>query len=160
MLVQDPDGHVIRFGQHRSSHHEKSSVLPDTITIIDRLPTIEEFETLVKAVGWKAQAKERTTTLLKAPVYAAVAEDSETNKTVGCVLLLGDGTSFYYVKDMIVHPDYQAKHVGSALMQKLNEWLEHNAADDALVGLYTGENLAPFYRQFGFRETFGMSKRT
>ena len=61
---------------------------------------------------------------------------------------------------MMVHPDYQCKRVGTALMQKLNDWLEGHAAPEALVGLYTGENLAPFYRQFGFRESFGMSKRT
>ena len=92
--------------------------------------------------------------------HAAVAIDDTNNRTAGCVLLLGDGASFYYVKDMMVHPDYQSKHVGTALMHQLNLWLETNAVPDALVGLYTGENLAPFYRQFGFVESFGMCKRT
>lgn len=96
---------------------------------------------------------------LKATLYAVVAEDDETNAVVGCVLLLGDDTSFYYIKDMMVHPEYQSKRIGSALIKKLNEWLENNAPDDALVGLYTGPNLAPFYSQFGFKESFGMTKR-
>jgi GNAT superfamily N-acetyltransferase len=159
MLVQDPDGHVIRFGQHSQSAHMKSSGLPDAINIVDRIPTVEEYEELIKAVGWKPQTRERTTAILKAPVFAAVAEDVETKRTVGCVLLLGDDASFYYVKDMMVHPDYQRKHIGSALMQKLNDWIETHGPDDVLVGLYTGENLAPFYREFGFRESFGMSRR-
>ena len=160
MLVQDPDGHIIRFGQHKTSGHKKSTELPGNISIIERLPTVEEFEELVKAVGWKMQTRERTTALLKAPVYAAIAEDQQSNKAVGCVLLLGDSASFYYVKDMMVHPDYQRKHIGTALMKKLNEWLESHAPDDALVGLYTGENLSPFYQQFGFTQSFGMCRRT
>jgi GNAT superfamily N-acetyltransferase len=158
MLVQDPDGHIIRFGQHAIAHH-KSSVLPATINIIDRLPTVEEFEELIKAVGWKVQSVERTKAVLNAPVYAAVAEDKQTNKVIGCVLLLGDGASFYYVKDMMVHPDYQRKQIGTALMQRLNQWLETNASSDVFVGLHTGENLAPFYQQFGFAPAFGMCRR-
>lgn len=157
MLVQDPDGHIIRFGQHAASH-KKSTALPEDIIILDRLPTIEEFEELVKAVGWKVQTRERTEAVLKAPIYTAVAEDKQTNKAVGCVLLLGDGASFYYVKDMMVHPDYQRKNIGTALMQHLIKWLEANAPADVLVGLYTGELLAAFYQQFGFNKAFGMSR--
>jgi GNAT superfamily N-acetyltransferase len=133
--------------------------MPESIVVIERMPTVEEFESLVKAVGWKVQPRERTTAVLQAPLYAAVAIDDNANKAVGCVLLLGDGASFYYVKDMMIDPAYQSKHVGTALMHQLNLWLEANAAPDALVGLYTGENLAPFYRQFGFMESFGMCKR-
>ena len=158
MLVKDPDGHFIRFGQASSMRDKTSSDLPESIIIIERMPSVEEYEDLVKAVGWKSRDRQSTATILKAPVFAAVAEDKDTGKTVGCVLLLGDGASFYYVKDMMVHPDYQAKQVGTALMQQLNEWLETNAAPGALVGLYTGENLAPFYKQFGFGPAFGMTR--
>lgn len=159
MLAEDPDGHIIRFGQHSPSSHKKSTGLPDTISIVERMPTIEEFEVLVKAVGWSPQPRERTAAVLKAPLYAVIAEDSRTGSVVGCVLLLGDGASFFYVKDMMVHPDYQRKQVGTALMNKLNQWVEANAPAEALMGLYTGENLAPFYSRFGFRESFGMSRR-
>jgi GNAT superfamily N-acetyltransferase/uncharacterized glyoxalase superfamily protein PhnB len=160
MLVQDPDGHIIRFGQNKTHGDKKSGGLPSNIEIIERMPTVEEYAFLVKSVGWKEQSKERVTELLKAPVYAVVAEDANTSAIAGCVLLLGDNASFYYVKDMMVHADYQRKHVGTALMQKLNDWIEKNAAPDALVGLYTGDSLAPFYKNFGFGEYFGMGKRT
>ncbi|MGZ3998922.1 MAG: GNAT family N-acetyltransferase [Flavisolibacter sp.] len=159
MLVRDPDGHIIRFGQSASRRSEKSTEMPRSVSIIERIPTIEEYDELVKAVKWKSRDKENTATILKAPLYSVVAEDRDAQKTIGCVLLLGDGASFYYVKDMMIDPYYQAKHVGTALMQRLNEWLEANAAPGALVGLYTGENLAPFYRQFGFGPAFGMTRR-
>ena len=158
MLVSDPDGHIIRFGQPASMRNKKSGDLPESITVIERMPSVDEYEELVKAVGWKSRDRASTESILKAPLWTAVAEDSNTQKTVGCVLLLGDGASFYYVKDMMVHPDYQAKRIGTALMQRLNQWLEANAAPSALVGLYTGETLAPFYRQFGFGPAFGMTR--
>ena len=158
MLVKDPDGHFIRFGQPVSWRGKKSTELPGSINIIGRLPTCEEYEELLKAVGWKIRGKDNTTSILKAPLYAAIAEDRDAQKTIGCVLLLGDGASFYYVKDMMVHPNYQGKHIGTALMQQVNQWLEANAAPGGLVGLYTGENLAPFYRQFGFGPAFGMTR--
>jgi hypothetical protein len=41
-------------------------------------------------------------------------------------------------------------------MKALTQWLENNAANNALVGLITGETLAPFYQQFGFAPAFCM----
>jgi catechol 2,3-dioxygenase-like lactoylglutathione lyase family enzyme/GNAT superfamily N-acetyltransferase len=159
MLVEDPDGHVIRFGQGITPNRKKSGELPEDIKIIERISSVSEYQELTKAVGWNIKGKEQTEMVLRAPLFAAVAEDSKTNNIIGCVLLLGDNASFYYVKDMMVHPDFQSKQIGSALMSKLNEWIERNAPDDVLIGLYTGKNLAPFYRRFGFKESFGMCKR-
>jgi GNAT superfamily N-acetyltransferase/catechol 2,3-dioxygenase-like lactoylglutathione lyase family enzyme len=160
MLVQDPDEHVLRFGQHVTPHKKKSTIFPATIKIIERLPTSEEYNSLAKSVGWNVQNDLQVEMILKSPVYALVAEDSGTGNVVGCVLLLSDNASFYYIKDVMVHPDFQAKQIGSSLMGKLNEWIETNAPSEALVGLYTGPNLTSFYGRFGFRESFGMTKRT
>jgi hypothetical protein len=45
------------------------------------------------------------------------------------------------------------------MMEELSRWLNTEAADNSLVGLFTGDNLAPFYRQFDFRASFGMTRR-
>jgi GNAT superfamily N-acetyltransferase/uncharacterized glyoxalase superfamily protein PhnB len=158
MLVEDPDGHILRFGQSIGRKRDQSGEVPETLRIVERTPTVAEYQRLVKAVAWLVKDDAVVAKLLQAPLYAVVAEDAFSNEVVGCVLLIGDGASFYYIKDMMVDPAWQGKRVGTALMQRVNEWLETNAADHALVGLYTGENLAPFYRQFGFREWFGMCR--
>lgn len=158
MLVEDPDGHIIRFGRGSTSD-KKSEAVPAGVRIVERLPTEDEYEALIQSVGWKPQPAERTEKILNAPLYALVAEEEGRGKAIGCVLLLGDGASFFYIKDMMIHHDYQRKHIGTALMEKLNEWIELHAPAEALIGLYTGENLAPFYRQFGFRPSFGMCRR-
>jgi len=71
---------------------------------------------------------------------------------------LGDGAHFYYVKDVNVHPDWQGKRVGTALMRELMDWADANGPDGAMIGLYTGEMLTNFYGQFGFRAGYGMTR--
>ena len=159
MLVEDPDGHILRFGHGIGDKKEKSSEMPQTISILERKPTVDEYQDLTASVEWKVKDTGIVEKILEAPLFCAVAEEVSTRRTVGCVLLLGDGASFYYVKDMMVRRDWQNKNIGTALMQKVNDWLEENGALGSLVGLYTGENLAPFYKRFGFSEKFGMCRR-
>jgi len=161
MLVEDPDGHKIRFGHGAHiSPDEKIETLPSTIQIIQRTPTPEEYIHLMTAVGWASSPNtEIKKNVLEAPVFAVVAEDSITNKIIGCALLLGDNASFYYVKDVMVHPAWQNKRVGTTLMQEINDWLDIHGAENALVGLYTGAGLKSFYEKFGFNPAFGMSRK-
>lgn len=160
MVVEDPDGHKIRFGQNAPRTRDgESGTFPDNLRITERIPTITEYQNLVAAVGWEKKSVLITEKVLAAPIYSAVAEDIVTGEAVGCVLLLGDDVSFYYVKDMMVDPKYQNNKVGTALMHVLTNYIEKRAPHFALVGLYTGENLAGFYRQFGFAPGFGMTRR-
>ena len=80
------------------------------------------------------------------------------NQLIGIAFLLGDGLHFYYVKDVDVHPAWQRKGVGTAMMNELMRWLERHARPSATVGLFTADHLAPFYRQFGFMQAVGMYK--
>ena len=156
--VKEINGYYIVFaGAMIREAKQTESELPSVVRIVDRIPTVEEYQFLASSVGWHLYTDTaRVQKLLAAPVFGLVAEDSSTNKTIGCALLLSDHASFYYVKDLIVHPDWQGKKVGSALMKEISHWLESNAANKALVALITDENLSPFYQQFGFAPAFGM----
>lgn len=159
MLVKDPDGHMIRFG-HSISHRIKSKEsMPDTVRIIERMPAAEEMLYLSTAVGWSQPSEKPSPQIpVSSIAFVTVAEDSTTHKIIGCAFLLTDNANFYYVKNVIVHPEWQSKRVGTALMQALTDWLDKNAADNAMVALHTGENLAPFYKQFGFSKAFSMQR--
>jgi GNAT superfamily N-acetyltransferase/catechol 2,3-dioxygenase-like lactoylglutathione lyase family enzyme len=161
MLVEDPDGHKIRFGQHvYIPAVKKDTFYPADLRIVQRVPTIHEFRKLSLTVGWSPSTDDTVVEkILTAPVFAVVAEDVSNDEVIGCVLLLGDNASFYYVKDVMVHPAWQHKMVGSALMHELKNWLDTIGANHALVGLYTGSTLAPFYEQFGFTPAFGMQRK-
>ena len=159
MLVEDPDGHRIRFGHSAGSAHAKSEAqLPAGTRIVPRMPTADEYLRLLKAVGWESNYPgDVVRKILSAPLFAVVAEYD--SKAIGCALLLGDGVSFYYVKDVMVEPKWQCKRVGSAMMQAITDWVNENGASNALVALITGEGLFSFYHAFGFRPAFAMQKR-
>jgi len=117
----------------------------------------------------------RTEKALAAAIYGVVAEVHEPGEgnervgarddaaakfvggeVVGCALLLGDGVGYYYVKDVMVHKNWQGRRIGTALMRAVNDWLETNVKGHALVVLVTREGLEPFYKQFGFASGFAM----
>ena len=154
--VKEINGYYIVFaGAMIREKKQGDRELPATFKIISRKPTIEEYQWLASSVGWHMyNSTAPVEKLLEAPIFGLVAEDA--NKAIGCVLLLSDQASFYYVKDLIVHPDWQGKEVGTALMKELNNWLQTHAANKALVALITGENLSSFYQHFGFAPAFGM----
>lgn len=128
-----------------------------SIRIVERAPCIKEYRNLVSAVGWSSSSNDDVIKMiLAAAVFAVAAEDTMNGEIVGCALLLGDHASFYYVKDVIVHPDWQSKLVGTKIMQALTHWMEKNGANNALVGLITGEALESFYQRFGFAPAFSM----
>lgn len=158
--VQDINGYYIVFaGPPITERKISSEELPSRIKIIPGLPTVKEYQQLTGSVGWSLYSSDEVVTkLLSAPVFGVTATDIATNEIIGCALLLSDNASFYYVKDLVVRPDWQSKHVGTALMKELNSWLEKNGTNSSLVALITGENLAPFYKPFGFQPAFCMIK--
>ncbi len=155
--VRDINGHYVIFAGPPISQKPKTKPAPEKVRIISRTPTPTEYVSLISAVGWdKNYNHSLTEKILAAPVYGAVAEHQ--NQVIGCALILSDDASFYYIKDVMVHPKWQRQHVGSLLMKDLTLWLDAHAPANAYLGLFTGENLAPFYKQFDFIPVFGMHR--
>jgi GNAT superfamily N-acetyltransferase len=158
--IRDLNGYYVFFSAATSKMKSNSNNVAANFRITKRLPSAEEYRMLSAAVGWGGRGSDDDLQrLLSAPIYSLVAEDAETNQAIGCVLLLGDGVSFFYVKDLMVTPNWQHKGVGRKLMKELSSWLEAHASENAFIGLYTGETLSPFYGEFGFTPVFGMNKR-
>lgn len=160
MLVEDPDKHIIRFGHSISNRKKSEDAMPDTVRIVERVPTIAELQQLITAVGWSQPAEEAPPQIpVSSIAFVVVAENTLSDDIIGCAFLLTDNASFYYVKNVIVHPAWQGKRIGTALMKSLTDWLDLHAPENAMVALHTGESLAPFYKQFGFDRAFSMQKR-
>ena len=124
--------------------------MPEELRIESRLPTWPEMAALIDAVGWERPANsEAGPPVLKAALYGVVAVVE--GQTVGCAFVTADNAGFYYVRDVMVHPDWQGRRIGTALMQRLMEYLRAHAPEGDLAGLFTGPDLHGFYAQFGFR---------
>lgn len=158
-IVKDINGYYLCFAGN-AVEDSSPGEFPSHIKIIERKPTAEEFIALCESVGWgKSYTGDHINKHLAAPTFGAVAVDERSGKTVGCVLLLTDHSSFYYIKDLIVHPDWQRRQIGSALMAAITRWLDQHSIPNSLVGIYTGENLESFYRRFGFVPVFAMIRK-
>jgi GNAT superfamily N-acetyltransferase/uncharacterized glyoxalase superfamily protein PhnB len=157
--VREINGYYISFAAPVSDREKGEGNMPDSIRIIPRTPAADEYQNLKKSVGWGVSDNvEKVGLQLAAATFGVVAEHRQTGDIVGCALLTSDGLEFYHVRDVIVRPDWQGKRIGTGLMQVLSGWIDTNLPDSSLVALITGENVEPFYRQFGFEKAFSMIK--
>jgi hypothetical protein len=158
--VREINGYYLNFASTIANRKIDPKILPQNIRIVARNPAPSEFLSLLTAVGWASPESIPDKNSPAVPsVYAVVAEDTETEEVIGCAFLYGDNVAFYYVKDVIVHPRWQHKRIGTALMQEVIRWAGVNAPDKATIGLFTGDHLAGFYRQFGFMQACGMYRQ-
>jgi GNAT superfamily N-acetyltransferase len=156
--VRDLNGHYLRFGQRgldRPAGHEPATA----IDIVERLPTPEEYQVLLQAVGWGDKHQPgRAEKALSGARFGVVAVEGD--RAVGTGMVLGDGVTFAYLKDIIVVPDWQGRGVGTRIVEALLTIIRRPGPEKMLVTLFTGQHLAEFYEQFGFcgpEKLYGMS---
>ncbi|MEJ1239285.1 GNAT family N-acetyltransferase [Chryseolinea sp. T2] len=155
--VKDFNGYFVTFSGKYEGHEPSGYRLPASVVVGHKKPGLANVRNLLKSVGW---SDEETVPSLQEQIDTAitiVCAESD-NQLIGIAFLLGDGLHFYYVKDVDVHPAWQRKGIGTAMMNELMQWLRRNARPSATVGLFTGDHLGPFYRQFGFMQAVGMYK--
>ena len=68
--------------------------------------------------------------------------------------LIGDTICFIYIHDIMVVPEYQAKGIGTLIMNKLLEKIEEIKKENPSLRVYLGasKNKEDFYKKFGFIE--------
>ena len=84
-------------------------------------------------------------TLVKVSIF-----DGE--KIIATARAIGDKGMCYYIKDVIVHPDYQAKGVGRLLIESLLKFINDNGVKgtEIFVELCAAPKVMQFYEKCGF----------
>lgn len=158
--LRDLNGHYLRFGQRESDRARTAGRAPATgVAIVERLPTPEEYRALIRAVGWAGHEQTDRVGPMLAGVRSGVVA-VEGGRVVGTGLVVGDGATFAYLRDIMVDPEWQGRGVGSRIVAALLEIIRRPGPESLLVTLFTGQNLAEFYEPFGFsgpERLYGMS---
>lgn len=115
-----------------------------------RIPTLAEYKYLRSSAGWWETDDAATIQALKNSMFSLVA--IEDGKVIGCGRIGGDGGLYYYIQDLIIHPDYQNQGIGTSLMKELMGYIRANVKPGTFVALMAAKGLGNYYEQFGFKK--------
>lgn len=117
--------------------------------IVDRPPTAAEHRLLAESVGWGDHVAD---TVLQASLDATVrgAVAVHDGRAVGMARLVGDGVHYFYVQDVVVHPDHEGHGIAHALTERLVSWVAATAVRPAFVGLFASPEGESVYEGLGF----------
>ena len=113
-----------------------------------RLPTVSEYQKIRDCVGWWKTDDKATEAGLKNSLFSVVA--TEEKRVVGLARIVGDGGLYFYIQDLVIHPEFQKKGLGRRLMGELMSYISKNAKPGAFVGLMAAKGLETYYESFRF----------
>lgn len=122
-----------------------------TINYVTYTPAKEDFYELYETTGWNTKYRFTEEELSKAVhnSYFLVCAYSD-EKLIGFGRLISDGVYQTLIGDMIVHPDYQRRGIGSEILTAL---LDKCKADNMKwIQLTSAKGKMDFYKKFGFSE--------
>lgn len=110
----------------------------------------DAFISLWNAVWDGAPAKEQVQLALEHSIFRVGIYDGD--RIVAMARMIGDLGLCYYIKDVIVHPDYQGRGLGNLLMTHLLRFIgEHGVqGTEIAVELCAMPDKMPFYAKHGF----------
>ena len=122
----------------------------DELTIKYNELTSEEFIFLWEAVWGDGPSLEQTELAMKHTLFRVSIYDKD--KIIAMARMIGDMGLNYYIKDVVVKPEYQKKGIGKMLINELMKYIGENGVKDTniFVELCAMPDKISFYEQFGF----------
>lgn len=109
---------------------------------------VEIYTELRALVGMPPYQPEDVKAALEGTLFSVVIWDDD--DPVGIARVVGDGRVVFFIKDVVVHPDYQGKGIGRLIMEQIMAYICRVGAANAYVGLMSTPGKEPFYEKFGF----------
>lgn len=110
--------------------------------------TPEMYAELRQKVDFQYYSPEDVARALEKTLFSVVIYDDD--KPIGIGRIVGDDRIVFFIKDVVVDPDYQKQSIGHSIMSSLMMYLEEKACENAYVGLMATPNTEKFYEKFGF----------
>lgn len=112
--------------------------------------TAEEFLLLWESVWGDGPTLEQTRLAMEHTLFRVSVYDGE--KVVAMARVNGDMGLDYYIKDVVVRPEYQGGGIGRMLIGELLNYINDNGipGTEIFVELCAMPDKIPFYEKFGF----------
>ncbi|HEX6289089.1 MAG TPA: GNAT family N-acetyltransferase [Herpetosiphonaceae bacterium] len=120
-----------------------------TVSIVERVPTVEEYLRAITAVGWRRREQRAVELALSNSLYAVCAQADD--QTVGFGRVIGDGGLHLYLTDVVVVPEYQGRGIGSRIVAALTRFVEAMPYRNLIVGVMPTPGLQRFYERHGYK---------
>ena len=119
------------------------------MTYSEQLPSAPEYAALFETTGWNRVYEASPEALGKAlqnSWCSASAYDS--GQLIGFGRIVSDGVLYAMIHDLIVHPSYQGRGVGSEILRKLIQNCRNAGIRE--IQLFSAAGRSEFYERFGF----------
>ncbi len=112
--------------------------------------TAEEFISLWQTVWGEGPSLEQTRLAMEHTLFRISVFDGD--KIVAMARMIGDMGLDYYIKDVIVRPEYQGRGIGRMLITELLKFINDNGVSgtEIFVELCAMPDKIPFYEKFDF----------
>lgn len=112
--------------------------------------TAEEFIQLWESVWGDGPSLEQTELAMKHTLFRVSIYDKD--RVIAMARMIGDMGLDYYIKDVVVRPEYQKKGIGKMLISELMNFIRNNGVSgtDIFVELCAVPDKIPFYEKLGF----------
>lgn len=120
-----------------------------TVSYYETTPSRLEYSDLFLTTGWNDEyhlTPEELERAIADSWYSVSAYHD--SRLIGYGRVIADGVYHALIVDMIVHPDFQRKGIGGAILKKLVERCRVHKIRD--VQLFCADGKAKFYEKFGF----------
>lgn len=113
--------------------------------------TADDFTALWNSVWNGAPSREQIALALAHSIYRIGVYDGD--KIVAMARMIGDFGLCYYIKDVVVRPEYQGRGIGRMMLEDLLRFIRENGVPgtDIAVELCAMPDKMPFYEKFGFQ---------
>lgn len=119
--------------------------------LLNTFPTLDEYIYLCSSVGWENFMNfEVAETSIRNSVFSVIVK--ENHNIIGMGRVVGDGAVYFYIQDIVVHPEHQGKGIGENIMSALMTYLQENAPDKAFIGLFASKGKEAFYERYDFKD--------
>jgi len=123
-------------------------MMNSSFTVKNSAPTVKAFNQLRSLVGWNNADFNTTQNSINSSLFWISIFD-ETN-LIATGRIVGDGAMYFYIQDVIVHPNYQTKGLGKIVMEEIENYLTQHCKKGSTIGLLSAQGKESFYEQFGY----------